>query len=143
MNAIEVKNLTKKFKDFIAVDNISFQVPEGQVFAFLGPNGAGKTTTIKMITTLLRPTAGEIMVFGKDPQKNRDEARQKFGVVFQDTTLDTDLTAYENMYFHAVLYNIPKKDRKPKIEELLNFFELADRKKDLVKNFSGGECNGC
>lgn len=138
MNAIEVKNLTKKYKDFVAVNDISFEVPEGQIFAFLGPNGAGKTTTIKMITTLLHTTTGEILIYGQDPQKDRDEARQKFGVVFQDTTLDTDLTAYENMYFHAVLYNIPKKDRKDKIEELLTFFELQDRQKELVKNFSGG-----
>jgi len=137
-NAIEIKNLTKKFKKFTAVDDISFNVKKGEIFAFLGPNGAGKTTTIKMITTLLKKSSGEILVNDKNPEKFKDEVRKSFGVVFQDTTLDIELTAYENMYFHAVLYNIPKKQRKEKIEKLLEFVELLDRRKDYVKKFSGG-----
>ena len=136
--AISVKNLTKKFKDFVAVDNISFEVNKGDIFAFLGPNGAGKTTTIKMITTLLRSNGGEIKVKGMDPLEHKDEVRKSFGVVFQDTTLDDELTAWENMYFHAVLYNVPKAEREEKIKDLLEFVELYDRKKDYVKKFSGG-----
>ncbi|TFG35636.1 MAG: ATP-binding cassette domain-containing protein [Parcubacteria group bacterium] len=135
---IEVKNLTKKFKDFIAVDNISFSVNEGEIFAFLGPNGAGKSTTIKMLTTLLRPTGGDISINGHDPIKDQDEVRRSFGIVFQDPSLDDELTALENMEFHAILYKVPKDIRKGRIEQLLKFVELWDRKNDLVKNFSGG-----
>ena len=94
---IQVRNLVKKFGDFTAVDNISFNVEQGEIFAFLGPNGAGKTTTIKMLTTLLRPTSGTLEVDGIDPLVHQNEARKRFGVVFQDPSLDGDLTAYENM----------------------------------------------
>lgn len=135
---IEVKNLTKKFKDFTAVENISFTVDAGQIFAFLGPNGAGKSTTIKMLTTLLSPTAGTIKINGFDPVKNQDDVRKSFGIVFQDPSLDEELTAYENMDFHGVLYNVEKKLRIKRIEELLNIVDLWDRKDHLVKTFSGG-----
>jgi len=135
---IKVENLTKKFGDFIAVDNVSFSVNKGEIFAFLGPNGAGKTTTIKMLTTLLRPTSGVIYVSGKDPAKDQNEVRRSFGIVFQDPSLDDELTAYENMEFHGVLYGVPKEIRKARIEQLLKFVELWDRKDKLVKNFSGG-----
>jgi ABC-2 type transport system ATP-binding protein len=137
-NIIEVNNLTKKFKDFTAVDNISFQVKKGEIFAFLGPNGAGKTTTIKMLTTLLRPDQGNIRLNGFDPQAEQDEARRSFGIVFQDQSIDDELTAYENMMFHAILYGLKKAEAKVKIEEMLSFFELWDRKDSLVKEFSGG-----
>ncbi len=136
--SIEVRNLTKKFGNIIAVDNISFSVKRSETFAFLGPNGAGKTTTIKMLTTLLRPTAGTMLVNGYDPITNQDAVRRSFGIVFQDQSLDEELTAYENMEFHGVLYRVPDKILKKKIEELLNFVELWDRKNDLVKHFSGG-----
>ena len=136
--SIEVRNLTKKFGDFTAVDNISFSVKRGETFAFLGPNGAGKTTTIKMLTTLLRPTTGTMLVNGYDPIANQDAVRRSFGIVFQDQSLDEELTAYENMEFHGVLYRVPDKILGKKIEELLNFVELWDRKNDLVKHFSGG-----
>ncbi|NJD77195.1 MAG: ATP-binding cassette domain-containing protein [Candidatus Methanoperedens sp.] len=136
--SIEVRNLTKKFGDFTAVDNISFSVKRGETFAFLGPNGAGKTTTIKMLTTLLHPTTGTMLVNGYDPIKNQDAVRRSFGIVFQDQSLDEELTAYENMEFHGVLYKVPDKILRKKIEELLNFVELWDRKNDLVKHFSGG-----
>ncbi len=136
--SIEVRNLTKKFDGFTAVDNISFSVKRGETFAFLGPNGAGKTTTIKMLTTLLRPTTGSMRVNGYDPIANQDAVRRSFGIVFQDQSLDEELTAYENMEFHGVLYKVPDKILKKKIEQLLNFVELWDRKKDLVKHFSGG-----
>lgn len=137
-NIIEVKNLIKKFKDFTAVDNISFSVKEGEIFAFLGPNGAGKSTTIKMLTTLLEPTGGEIVINNINSKGNKDGIRKSFGIVFQDPSLDDDLTALENMQLHGALYNVPKDIRKKRIQELLQFVELWDRKKDLVKTFSGG-----
>lgn len=135
---IQVTNLTKKFNHFVAVDSISFRVEAGEIFAFLGPNGAGKTTTIKMLTTLLRPTSGRMELGGFDPVKNSNEARRSFGIVFQDPSLDDELTAYENLEFHGVLYGLPKKVRRTRIEELLNLVELWDRRNELVKKFSGG-----
>lgn len=135
---IEVKNLTKKFKDFTAVNDISFEVNKGEIFAFLGPNGAGKTTTIKMLTTLLRPTSGSILLDGKDPVREQDEARRTFGIVFQDPSLDDELTAWENMEIHGVLYGVVNDVRKKRIEELLSYVELWERKDNLVKTFSGG-----
>lgn len=135
---IEANGVTKKFKDFTAVDNISFSVQKGEIFAFLGPNGAGKTTTIKMLTTLLRPTTGNVKLDGHDPVDNQSAARRSFGIVFQDPSLDDQLTAKENMELHAVLYSVPKNIRKSRIEELMNFVDLWDRKDSLVKEFSGG-----
>lgn len=136
--AIKVENLTKKFGDLTAVDSINFQVLEGQIFAFLGPNGAGKSTTIKMLTTLLQPTDGEILVNGFSPQDNQDKVRKSFGIVFQDPSLDDELTAYENMQFHGILYKVEKNLREKRIKELLEIVDLWDRKDDLVKTFSGG-----
>ncbi len=135
---IEVKNLTKKFKDFTAVEDVSFSVEQGEVFAFLGPNGAGKTTTIKMLTTLLDPTSGQISINGFDPTKEKNSVRASFGIVFQDQSLDEELTAFENMEFHGMLYGVPKDIRRTRIEQLLKFVELWDRRKELIKNFSGG-----
>lgn len=135
---IEVVSLTKKFKDFTAVDSIGFKVKKGEIFAFLGPNGAGKSTTIKMLTTLLDPTDGKILLDGKNPMQNKDLARKTFGIVFQDPSLDDDLTAFENMALHAILYSIPKNTRNERIKELLTFVELWDRKDSFVKTFSGG-----
>lgn len=137
-NSIEATNLTKKFGDFVAVNTISFSVEEGGVFAFLGPNGAGKSTTIKMLTTLLRPTSGTIRVNGHDPVADPDATRHSFGIVFQDPSLDEDLTAYENLEFHGVLYSVPKETRKRRIEELLSLVDLSDRRNDFVRDFSGG-----
>ncbi len=135
---IDVKNLTKKFHDFIAVDAISFSVEKGEIFAFLGPNGAGKSTTIKMLTTLLRPTAGAITINGYDPVKQQDQVRKSFGIVFQDPSLDEELTAWENMEFHGVLYGVSPQVRKKRIAELLAIVELTDRRDHIVKTFSGG-----
>jgi len=137
-NIIIVKNLTKKFGDLTAVDNVSFNVKEGTIFAFLGPNGAGKTTTIKILTTLLNPTSGELKINGHDPVNEEHEVRSSFGIVFQDPSLDEELTAYENMKLHSVLYRIPKDIREERIEELLKFVELWERKNSFVKHFSGG-----
>ncbi len=137
-NIIEIKNLTKKFKNFTAVDGITFDVKKGEIFSFLGPNGAGKTTTIKMLTTLASPTSGSILINGFDPAKQQNQARASFGIVFQDPSLDDELTAYENLNMHGMLYKIKVKERRERIKQLLNFVELWDRKDDLVKHFSGG-----
>jgi ABC-2 type transport system ATP-binding protein len=137
-NIIEVNKLTKKFGKFTAVDSVSFNVKKGEMFAFLGPNGAGKTTTIKMLTTLLLPTTGKININGFDPRKHQDEVRQSFGIVFQDSSLDDDMTAYENMEFHGVFYGVPRDVLKERIEYLMKFVGLWDRKNDFVKVFSGG-----
>ncbi len=135
---IRVQNLVKQFGDFTAVNDVSFEVQKGEIFAFLGPNGAGKTTTIKMLTTLLNPTRGKIELDGLDPTVRRNEARQRFGIVFQDPSLDGEQTAYENMELHAVLYKVPRKVRGERIERLLKQFELWDRRDDYAKTFSGG-----
>jgi len=135
---IEVNALVKKFKDFVAVDGVSFDVKEGEIFAFLGPNGAGKTTTIRMLTTLLHPSSGKIILNGFDVLNNTEEVRTSFGIVFQDPSVDNELTAYENLEFHGVLYHVPKKIRRERIDQLLKFVGLWDRKDDFVKTFSGG-----
>ena len=133
-----VSSLVKKFGDFAAVNDVSFVVDKGEIFAFLGPNGAGKTTTIKMLTTLLQPTSGAMEVDGLDPATDQHRVRQRFGIVFQDPSLDSELTAYENMEIHGVLYHVPHGLRRERIEKLLKLFELWERRKDLVKKFSGG-----
>lgn len=137
-NIIEVKNLTKKFGEFIAVKDVSFTVERGGIFAFLGPNGAGKSTTIKMLTTLLHPTSGTIQIAGHDPVEDPDLVRHAFGIVFQDPSLDEDLTALENLELHGVLYSVPKDVLKKRIPEMLALVELADRQNDFVRDFSGG-----
>ena len=135
---IKVTNLVKNYGDFQAVRDISFDVDKGEIFAFLGPNGAGKTTTIKMLTTLLKPTSGTVELDGLDPSVEHNEARKRFGIVFQDPSLDDELTAYENMDFHGVLYKVPRNLRRERIESLLKLFEVWDRRNDPVKQFSGG-----
>ncbi|HVG73419.1 MAG TPA: ATP-binding cassette domain-containing protein, partial [Vicinamibacterales bacterium] len=121
---IRVDNLVKTFGELRAVDGVSFHVRPGEVFAFLGPNGAGKTTTIQMLTTLLRPTSGTMSLDGLDPVAQPLDARRRFGIVFQDPSLDNELTAYENMHLHGVLYHVPRKVRGERIELLLKLFEL-------------------
>jgi ABC-2 type transport system ATP-binding protein len=138
VNIIEVKNLVRTFGEVRAVDDISFDVGEGEIFAFLGPNGAGKSTTIKMLTTLLRPTSGSIRVAGHDPVADPNAVRHSFGIVFQDPAVDDELTAWENMEFHGVLYGVPRAERHARIDDLLRFVELYDRRKSQVKEFSGG-----
>jgi ABC-2 type transport system ATP-binding protein len=120
------------------VDNISFCVEKAKIFAFLGPNGAGKTTTIKMLTTLLKPTSGTGFVNGYDVIHDKDKVRKSFGIVFQDQSLDDELTALENMELHGVLYDVPKQLRRKRIAQLLKFVGLWERKDDFVKKFSGG-----
>jgi ABC-2 type transport system ATP-binding protein len=141
---INVQALTKTFgapesdKAVKAVDGVTFEVRPGEIFAFLGPNGAGKTTTIQMLTTLLKPTSGTIAIDGLDPVARPLEVRKRFGIVFQDPSLDGELTAYENMDIHGVLYHVPRKVRAERIELLLKLFELWERRTSLVKTFSGG-----
>lgn len=138
MNIIEVRNLTKRFNGLTAVDDLSFAVEKGEIFAFLGPNGAGKSTTIKILTTILPPSAGEVRVNGHNPVTDADAVRRSFGIVFQDPSLDDDLTAYENMELHGVLYGVPAKNRRERIGMLLKLVDLWDRKDDPAKTFSGG-----
>jgi ABC-2 type transport system ATP-binding protein len=135
---IRVQNLTRRFGDFVAVNDISFEVAAGEIFAFLGPNGAGKTTTIRMLTTLLSPTSGTLEVDGLNPAVKKNEVRQRFGIVFQDPSLDQDLSAWENMDLHGVLYHVPRKLRHERTETLLRAFELWERRDEAVKLFSGG-----
>jgi ABC-2 type transport system ATP-binding protein len=135
---IEVQELVRAFGEFTAVDRISFSVPAGTIFGFLGPNGAGKTTTIKMLTTILRPTAGSIRIASHDPLHQQHEVRRNFGIVFQDPSLDGDLTAQENLELHGVLYHVPTGELRPRIAELLALVELTDRRDAFVKTFSGG-----
>ena len=135
---ISVNNVIKRFGDVVAVNDISFEVMKGEIFAFLGPNGAGKSTTIKMLTTLLKPTSGLLQLAGFNVTTDQNATRKTFGIVFQDPSLDEELTAYENMQLHAALYAIPKKLAVPRIEEMLTLVELWERRKTRVKTFSGG-----
>jgi len=135
---ITVRNLTKTFGDFTAVNAISFDVARGEVFAFLGPNGAGKTTTIKILTTLLAPTSGSVRLNGYDPVVEPDAVRRSFGIVFQDPSVDDELTAEENMEIHGVLYGVAPATRRQRTEELLALVGLTDRRASFVKTFSGG-----
>jgi ABC-2 type transport system ATP-binding protein len=135
---ISVRNLTKRFGDLAAVQDVSFNVKKGEVFAFLGPNGAGKSTTIKMLTTLLAPSSGSVEIDGLDPAKHPNQVRKRIGIVFQDPSEDAELTAYENIEFHGVLYHVPKGVRRERIAMLLELFGLWDRRNHFVKEFSGG-----
>lgn len=135
---ISAKNLTKKYGKLTAVDDINFEIKKGDIFAFLGPNGAGKSTTISMLTTMLRPTSGELTLDGHDVVRDPNSARKSFGIVFQDPAVEEELTAYENMRVHAVLYGVPKKQQHPSIESLLKLVDLWERKDSLVRTYSGG-----
>lgn len=136
--AIQVTDLTKTFSDLTAVNHISFEITQGEIFGLLGPNGAGKTTTLSMLATMQKPTSGFATVQGRDIQKDEDGVRKAIGIVFQDQSLDEELTARENMDFHGRLYRLPPEIRRQRIDELLQLVELHDRKDDLVKTFSGG-----
>ncbi|WP_459201705.1 ATP-binding cassette domain-containing protein [Methanococcus sp. CF] len=138
MYAIEVKNLVKKFDTNVAVNDVSFNVNKGEIFAFLGPNGAGKSTTINILTTLLKATSGNAIISGFDASKDPKKVRRTIGIVFQDSTLDNQLTAFENLYIHGKIYGYKGEALKNRIEELLEFVELLEFKDKVVKNFSGG-----
>ena len=138
MIAIETLGLTKRFDKLVAVDKLDLQIHEGELFAFLGPNGAGKTTTTSMLATILRPTSGTAKVWGFDILKEQNQVRKSIGIVFQDPSLDDDLTGMENLKFHARLYKVPNDLMKQRSAELLELMELSDRADDLVKTYSGG-----
>lgn len=138
MNALEIKNLTKKFGDFIAVDNMSLSVAQGEIFGFLGSNGAGKSTTINMIAGLLRSNEGEINILGKNSKKHNRFAKMNIGIVPQDIAIYEELTAYENVKFFAGLYGLRGAELKARVEEALQFVGLSDKYKSYPKNFSGG-----
>lgn len=135
---IVAENVTKRFGKITAVNSISFEVKAGEIFAFLGPNGAGKSTTIKMLTTMLRPTSGKLTLNGHSVKSDQDRVRKSFGIVFQDPSLEEELTAYENMQFHAVLYSVPKHQQALRIEALMRLVDLWERKDSMVKTYSGG-----
>lgn len=137
-NIIEVTDLNKSYGKLQVLRNVTFSVKKGNIFAFLGPNGAGKSTTIKILTTILSPDSGKLLVNGNNPITDSNKVRKDFGIVFQDPSVDEELTAYENLDMHGIFYHVPKNERKKRIEELMKIVELWDRKDDLVKNFSGG-----
>ena len=138
MDIITTENLTKKFNDLTAVDNVTFSVKKGEIFGFLGPNGAGKTTTIKMLTTLLIPTKGSAEVVRFNIIKERDKVRKNIGIVFQEPALDTELTGKENLDYHARMYGLDRDKRKKRIADVLGLVSLENKKDAVVKNYSGG-----
>ena len=138
MNAIEINSLTKNFKKSIAIDNISLNVEEGEIFGFLGPNGAGKSTTMMILTTLLKPTSGNASVCGFDVVTNPSKVRQNIGFVQQEIGIDEYLTARENLQFQCKISQIPTEYTKKRIEEILDLVELTEKQDDQSITFSGG-----
>lgn len=135
---ITVENLTKRFGELTAVDNISFQVAPGEIFGFLGPNGAGKTTTINILCTLTKPTSGRATVNGYDVVHQQSEVRKSIGLVFQDPSLDERLSGWQNLNFHALVYNVPVAVRQQRIEQMFRMMELWDKRNSVVRTYSGG-----
>lgn len=138
MEAVIVENLVKRFKDVVAVNGVSFKIVRGEIFSLLGPNGAGKTTTIHIIATILKPTSGRVLVFGHDVVGEADIVRRKIGIVFQDPSLDNQLTAYDNLYVHGRLYGLRGRELEERIRELLEFVDLKEYANKQVRYFSGG-----
>ena len=138
MKAIEVDSLTKEFGDFKAVDNVSFQIEEGEIFGFLGPNGAGKSTTMMILTTLLKPTSGSALVGGYDVMSDAKKVREKIGYVQQEISVDEFLTGRENLYLHARINQIPRNLIKSRIDDVLELVELGEKKDQATVTYSGG-----
>ena len=138
MPTIEISALTKRYDGVTAVDALSLDVGEGEFFGLLGPNGAGKTTTLLMLTTLLKPTSGTARVKGFDVVREPSKVRKSIGIVFQDPSSDDTLTGYENLKLHGMLYGMPSALRERRIAEVLALVDLEDRKRDIVKHYSGG-----
>ncbi len=136
--AVETKNLTKRFNGLLAVDDLNLQIKEGEIFGLLGPNGAGKTTTLSMLATLLKPSSGTALVNGYDIIDQPSKVRQSIGIVFQDPSSDDILTGQENLYLHALMFGVPKQNRRKRINYVLDLVDLADRSGDVVKKYSGG-----
>ncbi len=135
---IRVENLVKKYGDLVAVDHISFNVNQGEIFGFLGPNGAGKTTTINVLCTLAKPTSGQAILNGYDVVRQQSQVRQSIGLVFQDSSLDDRLTGLHNLRFHAMVYNVPRDQRNERIEHVLKMVDLWDKRNNFVRTYSGG-----
>jgi ABC-2 type transport system ATP-binding protein len=138
MHAIEARTLSRRFGDFVAVNEVEFTVRQGEIFGFLGPNGAGKSTTINMLCTMLRPTSGTAIVNGYDLVRQADGVRQSIGIIFQDPSLDDRLTGLENMQFHAMLYNVPRAAFRERATELLAMVNLTDKARAPIRTYSGG-----
>jgi ABC-2 type transport system ATP-binding protein len=141
ISIVKVKNLRKVFEDkedIVAVDNISFEIEEGEVFGLLGPNGAGKTTTLSMLATLVKPTSGTAEINGFDILKESHEVRKSIGIVFQNPSSDDLLTGYENLELHGLLYGLSKDSREKRIKNVLDLVDMSGRQNDLVKKYSGG-----
>ncbi len=138
MGAVTLKDVSKIYNKIPVVDRLSFEIKSGEMFGLLGPNGAGKSTTIRSIITLTQPTEGEIEVAGYNVRHQRDLVRRSIGVVLQQTSVDADLTVWENLEFHGRMHHIPKADRQQRIDRWLEYVDLSDRRKDLVKTLSGG-----
>ncbi len=134
---ITVEKLSRSFGEIQAVKGIDLHVERGETFGFLGPNGAGKSTTIKMLCTLLHPTSGRALVNGYDIEREAAQVRQSIGIIFQDPTLDEYLTAEQNLYYHCMIYHTPGKTRATRIRDVLQLVGLDERRKDVVKTFSG------
>jgi ABC-2 type transport system ATP-binding protein len=137
-NAIQVKDLTKKFGDLIAVQKLNFVVGSGEIFGLLGPNGAGKTTTLSILCTILKPTSGTATVNGFDVMKHPLQVRKSIGIIFQEPSIDDRLTGRENLEMHANLYGVPPKEQKTRIKEVLKLVDLEDRADSLMRTYSGG-----
>jgi ABC-2 type transport system ATP-binding protein len=138
MDAIKITGLSKKFDELIAVNNVDLEIAEGELFGLLGPNGAGKTTMISMLCTISRPSSGTAKVWNHDIVKEQDKVRRSIGIVFQDPSLDDNLTGKENLQFHGRLYKVPKNVMNERMADLMDLMELSDRADDLVKTYSGG-----
>lgn len=138
MTIIETFNLSKSFNGLKAVDNVNLKVEDGEIFGLLGPNGAGKTTLISILCTLIKPSSGKAKLNGFDVVEESSEVRKSIGIVFQDPSLDTRLTAIENLKFHASLYKVPKEEREKRMKEVLELVDLKDKTNFLVRNFSSG-----
>src|SRR5512137_1181121 len=137
-NIIEVKNIEYKYGDFKAVDDVSFFVREGEIFSFLGPNGAGKSTVINILTTLLPVQKGSVTIAGYDLAREPQQVRRSIGIVFQDETLDRDLTVWETLELHGRIYSMPKSERKERIDEIIKLVELEDKRNVRTRHLSGG-----
>jgi ABC-2 type transport system ATP-binding protein len=138
MPAIVTSNLVKRYAEVTAVDGVSLEIPEGEVFGLLGPNGAGKTTLISMLSTLVKPTSGTAVVAGRDINREPLEVRRNIGIVFQEPSVDDLLTGRENLYLHSMLYGVPRAEIPGRIDRMLEMVKLTDRAGSLVKTYSGG-----
>lgn len=137
MNAVEINHLTRKFKDFSAVDDISFYIPQGEIFGLLGPNGAGKTTTIRILCGIMLPTSGTASVLGYNVTQNPNEIKSRIGYMSQKFSLYNDLTPVENILFYASIYGVAKKERTARVQELIEMADLTGHERQLTRNLSG------